>query len=168
MVVRYRGARLAAAGVLLVVLSAGVARAEACRLRFDQSTTGLPTTCVFVGRVDPTCGGEVMALFAGDGRALVLSLTATSVSSPLFMPARVLSATEGRLVLWRDDLDLDIADSAGSVHLEAHGQRLRLRIAGGELAAGGCRFNEFVGHFRGLVASGGAPAPTARRAALAP
>jgi hypothetical protein len=93
----------------------------------------------------------------------------------LFIPAQVLSATEGKVVLWHSDLELDHAPSAGTVRLEGDGQYLRLRLAGGELTAGGCRFEEFIGRFAGMATADAAtasvhPRPIATRdqALLAP
>ncbi|MDX2169462.1 MAG: hypothetical protein SF182_20505 [Deltaproteobacteria bacterium] len=141
----------------LLLTHAAPARADGCPRRFDDRTTGLPTACVFVGRYNPSCGGEAIALFAGDGTAMVVSLAAASAASPLFMPAQVLSATEGKLVLWNDQLDLAAAESAGQVRLEQDGSRLRVAIAGGALYAGDCRFEEFVGRFAGMAEAAGTP-----------
>ena len=153
--------RVLASGVLLLTLLPTFAGAEECPRRFDQHTTDLPSACVFVGRYNATCGGEAMALFAGDGAALVVSLSAAPGGEPLFIPARVLSATDGKLVPWNDDLEHGTTPAAGTVRLEADGRRLRLRIADGELLAGGCPFEEFVGHFAGMLHAGEAGAPRA-------
>jgi hypothetical protein len=143
------------AGVAGLLLGAAPALAGgACPRRFDAHTTGLPTACVFVGRYNAQCGGEAMALFAGDGTALVVSLAAPEAASPLFLPAQVVSATEGKLVLWHEQLDLARAQSAGKVRLENDGTRLRIAVSGGELYAGDCRFEEFVGRFAGMAEAG--------------
>jgi hypothetical protein len=139
---------------LLLIGSAALAD-DVCPRRFDAHTTGLPTACVFVGRYNAHCGGEAIALFAGDGTALVVSLATPDAGSPLFLPAQVVSATEGKLVLWHEQLELAKAKSAGKVQLEENGSRLRIAISGGALYAGECRFEEFVGHFAGMTAAGG-------------
>ncbi len=140
---------------LFLAVSAVIAEAQSeCPRRFDQQTTGMPSACVFVGRYNPTCGGEAFALFAGDGRALVVSLSASAAAAPLFMPAHVLSATEGKLVMWRSDIELDQAPNAGSVRLEDGGQHRRVRVASGKLLAAGCPFAAFVGRFVGMAVAG--------------
>ena len=136
---------------LAVVTTVGVAQAEHCPRRFDQQTTGLPTACVFVGTFNAHCGGNAMVLFAGDGTALVLSIAAPLAAAPLFLPAQVLSATEGKLVSWHRNLQLAAARSAGTVRLEDGGARLRIQVAGGDLIAGDCRFEEYVGRFVGMA-----------------
>lgn len=145
-----------ASALLMTAISAAgalPARGDECPRRFDEATTGLPSACVFVGRYNPHCGEEAVAVFAGDGTALVVSLSASSTSAPLFIAADVLSATEGKLVFWHPDLQLRDEQSAGSVRLEDGGQQLRLRVAGGELSAAGCPFEEFVGRFAGMAAA---------------
>lgn len=149
-----RSLRASLVGLLLVATP--VLAEDLCPRRFDTHTTGLPSACVFVGRYNPHCGGEAMALFAGDGTALVVSLAAPEAGSPLFLPAQVVSATEGKLVLWHGQLDLEKAASAGKVRLEGDGARLRIAISGGDLYAGECRFEEFVGRFAGMAEAGDA------------
>ena len=145
----------------LLPWSAPVVAGE-CARRFDQQTTGLPDACVFVGRYNTDCGDEAVALFAGDGTALVVSLSASGTSAPLFLPAQALSATEGKVVVWRSDLQFDTAPAVGSVHLEDNGGRLVVKLKPGMVSAGGCPLNEFVGRFAGMAAAGqGAPAAPA-------
>jgi hypothetical protein len=69
--------------------------------------------------------------------AVVLSLAPSATAPPLFIAAQTLSATEGKLVLWRSDLDFKRAPSVGSVHLENNGQRLVVRLDPGLANAGG-------------------------------
>jgi hypothetical protein len=141
-----------------------------CPRRFDQMTTGLPTACLFVGRFSDHCGGDAVALFAGDGTALVVSLALGAPAPPLFIPAHVVSPTEGKLVRWRSDLDLNRDPGSGSVSLAADGETLHITLADTTVMAGDCRFDGFVGHFAGMVAAGGGvrsavgPAPAPRPA----
>lgn len=125
-----------------------------CERRFDQSTTGLPTACLFIGRYNAACGKEAVAIFAGDGTALVVGLAVSPKTPTLFVPAHVLSPTEGKLVRWRDDLELRTAPSAGTVTLDGDGRRLRVKLADPALQVGECRFDEFVGDFAGMVSAG--------------
>ena len=119
----------------------------------------MPDTCVFVGRYNPTCGSEAVAFFVGDGTAVVLSLAPSATTPPLFIAAQALSATEGKLVLWRSDLDFKQAPSVGSVHLENNGQRLVVRLDPGLANAGGCPIQEFVGRFAGMAVANDASGP---------
>jgi hypothetical protein len=158
---------------LMVALTADAAAAAECERRFDQSTDGMPDTCVFVGRYNPTCGSEAVAFFAGDGTAVVLSLAPSATAPPLFIAAQALSATEGKLVLWRSDLDIKQAPSVGSVHLESNGQRLVVRLDPGLANVGGCPIREFVGRFAGMAVANDAspprrPGPIAAIAAIDP
>jgi len=143
----------------IFMMAMGVAHAaekpaEGCPRRFDQMTTGLPTACLFVGRFNANCGGDAVALFAGDGTALVVSLSLGPPAPPLFIPAHVVSPTEGMLVRWRNDLDLGRDLTNGSVSLAADGASLRIKLADAALAAGNCRFDAFVGRFVGMVSAG--------------
>jgi hypothetical protein len=142
---------------LTIVALATAAGAGECSRRFDQLTTGLPDACVFVGSYNAKCGDEAVALFAGDGNALVVSLSPSATSPPLFIAAQTLSATEGKVVLWRPDLEFDQASPVGSVHLEDNGRRLVLRLQPGLMSAGGCPLQEFVGQFAGMAAAGDEP-----------
>ena len=144
---------------LVLALTARAAAAAECERRFDQFTNGMPDTCVFVGRYNPTCGSEAVAFFVGDGTAVVLSLAPSATAPPLFIAAQALSATEGKLVLWRSDLDFKQAPSVGSVHLENNGQRLVVRLDPGLANAGGCPIQEFVGRFAGMAVANDASAP---------
>jgi hypothetical protein len=158
-----RSNRFGAMAVMgLAVLCASRSSAEECARRFDQLTTGLPDACMFVGRYNPTCGSEAVALFAGDGTALVVSLSPCATAPPLFIAARALSATSGKLVLWRGDLQLDDAPSVGSVHLEDNGRRLVIRLNSGMVSAGGCPVQEFVGRFAGMATAGAGASPRAQ------
>jgi hypothetical protein len=128
-----------------------------CPLRFDQATTGLPEACLFVGHYNQECGQEAAAMFAGDGTALVVGVSVNPGAPTLFLPAEVLSGTEGKLVKWRQDLQLRTAPGAGQVVLENAGQQLRITMPGAFLQASGCAFAEYVGHFAGMVSAGVPP-----------
>jgi hypothetical protein len=148
-------------GVLAVLLvlvqpsrGAGeVAESDGCPLRFDQMTTGLPKACLFVGRYNQECGHEAMAMFAGDGTALVVGVSVGPATPTLFLPAQVLSPTEGKLVAWKQDLELRTASGAGQVVLENGGRQLRI-LPQGVLETSGCSFAEYVGQFVGMVTPG--------------
>jgi hypothetical protein len=153
---RLRPLRALALPLLALALTAS-ASAGQCSRRFDQLTTGLPDACVFVGTYNVDCGGEAVALFAGDGSALVVSLSPSATAPPLFIAAQALSATEGKVVLWRPDLQLEAAPPVGSVRLEDDGRRLVLRLQPGLMTAGGCPLREFVGRFAGMAAAADEP-----------
>jgi hypothetical protein len=123
----------------------------ACVHRFDTSTTGLATACMFVGRYNASCGSDAIAIFAGDGTALVVALSIGPGTPTLFVPAQVVSPTEGKLVRWRPDLDLRAAPSLGHVALDDAGQRLRITLNGAPLQVGTCRFDEYIGEFAGMA-----------------
>ncbi len=155
--------RMQLAAFTLLALSGGTAHGQtsaapsdvtACERRFDQSTTGLPTACLFIGHYNAACGKEAVAIFAGDGTALVVGLAISPKTPTLFVPAHVLSPTEGKLVRWRDDLELRTAPSVGKVTLDGGGRQLRVKIADPALQVGDCRFDEFVGDFAGMVSAG--------------
>jgi hypothetical protein len=131
--------------------------ATRCPLRFDANTVGLPTTCLFVGRYNSSCGQKAVAVFAGDGRAMVLGVALSQTSPVVYLPARALSGTHGIIVRWRPDLHLDTADPEGSVSLEGDGQTLRVRMPAPAISIDGCAFSEFVGQFVDMV--GAAPEP---------
>jgi hypothetical protein len=125
---------------------------DGCPLRFDQMTTGLPQACLFVGRYNQECGQDAVAMFAGDGTALVVGVSVGPAMPTLFLPAKVLSGTEGKLVAWRQDLELRTASGAGQVALENGGRQLRI-LPGSVLQTSGCAFAEFVGQFAGMVSA---------------
>ena len=130
-----------------------------CPLRFDSHTVGLPRTCLFVGRYNPSCGGAMTAVFAGDGEVLVIGLAAKPNEPVLYIPARALTGTEGKMVRWRPDLDTRADGSVGSVELSEDGRTLRLRPNSTDLKIGDCRFDEYVGHFVEMV-DAAEPAPS--------
>jgi hypothetical protein len=155
------------AAIATLAMAASAARADECPRRFDQLTTGLPDACVFVGRY-AGCGDEAVALFAGDGTALVVSLSSPATAAPLFIPAQALSATEGKVVLWTPDLELKRAAAVGSVRLEDGGRRLVLRLKNALPTAGGCTVQEFVGQYAGMATAGAPVAGPQPVAAVAP
>jgi hypothetical protein len=123
----------AVVGGLLVIAGqatadAGQAKAKACPLRFNQPTTGLERTCLFVARFNHGGGGELMAAFAGDGSAVVVAI-ARGDAALLFLPAVVDTATTGTLQRWEEGFEPAAASVAGTVTLEDGGRRLRLRAA---------------------------------------
>jgi len=140
-------------------VSDGRAGAEGCPLRFDQLTTGLSQACMFVGRYNDTCGQKAVAIFAGDGVAMVVALAVGPDHPKLYLPAEVLSSTEGKLVRWRPDLELKTAASAGSVVLAPDGRSLRVAVPAqvqqATAQAGGCAFAEYVGEFVGMASADG-------------
>src|SRR5512143_446106 len=122
-----------AAGTLLLIASqatAGIGHAppKTCPLRFDQPTTGLQRTCLFVGHFNNNGSGDLMAAFAVDG------------------------PTSGTLQRWQADVEPASAVATGTVTLEDGGRRLRLRAALPEGQAGPPA--EFVGYFADMVDAG--------------
>jgi hypothetical protein len=156
--------------VILAIVLSGMpasARQQDCPLRFDVRTVGLPQTCLFVGRYNPTCGGALTAVFAGDGQVLVIGMAATPDKPILYLPARPLNATRGEMVRWQPDLDMKGAGSVGTVRLEDDGRTLRLRLDGAGVTLGDCPFAEYVGHFVDMVDAGDdGRTMTAKRSAL--
>ena len=123
---------------------------KACPLRFDQPTTGLQQTCLFVGRFSNGTG-ELMAAFAGDGSAVVVAIARGDAKPLLFLPAAVNGPTRGTLQRWQG-AEPDPAVTAGTVTLEDGGRRLRLRATLPEGQAGPPA--EFVGYFADMVDAG--------------
>jgi hypothetical protein len=122
---------------------------------------------MFVGRYNAACGQQdVVALFAGDGVALVVALEAGEDRPQMFLPAQVLSSTEGKLVRWRPDLEFQEAPSAGSVTLTPDGRSLRVAVAPSVAPAsaqpGACPFDEYVGEFVGMASEDGSLQPNGR------
>ena len=158
----------AAAGILLLVAmpagaetaASSAAAAARCPLRFDANTIGLPQTCVFVGRYNSSCGSQAVAVFAGDGRAMVVGMMLSQASPVVYLPAHAISGTSGVIVRWRPDLHLDTAAHEGNVTLEHDGETLRVRMPAPAIDVDGCAFSEFVGHFVKMIgASPAAPPP---------
>lgn len=136
------------------------ARTARCPLRFDADTIGLPRTCLFVGRYNDSCGHKALAVFAGDGRTMVVGVTLSQTSPVVYLPAQALSGTNGIIVRWRPDLQLDTAAPEGSVSLEDEGQTLRVRMPRPAIDVDGCAFSDFVGHFVDMIgATTDAPPP---------
>jgi hypothetical protein len=156
-------AAVLAATILLLSLpmraedASGVLAATRCPLRFDANTIGLPRTCMFVGRYNSSCGQQAVAVFAGDGQAMVVGVALGQTSPVVYLPAQALSGTNGIIVRWRPDLHLDTAAPEGSVSLEDEGQTLRVRMPVPAIDVDGCAFSEFVGHFVDMI--GAAPPP---------
>lgn len=129
-----------------------------CPLRFDQPTTGLARTCLFVGRFNTPGSTDMLAAFAGDGSTFVVAVARPGGMPLLYLPASTTSATAGKLVRWRDGIQpaAVVSPSAlsdqvtGSVTLEDGGHRLRLRADG----ADNDEPAEFIGHFVDLVDAG--------------
>ena len=146
----------------LLALASPAAAGGGCPLRFDAVTVGMPRTCLFVGRYNPDCGGEAVAVFAGDGKSVVVGLTLAEAKPVVYLPGRVESGTEGTVVRWRPDLQLREAEGAGRLTLERDGETLRVRLIGQALQVGACPLREFVGRFVTMVdATGGTSADLA-------
>ena len=99
-----------------------------------------------------------MALFAGDGSALVVSLSPSPTSPPLFIAARTLSPTEGKLVFWRPDLELDHAPRSAACASRTTAVAWCSGSSRALMSAGDCPLQEFVGRFAGMAAADGPPA----------
>src|SRR5512144_2316280 len=89
----------AAAGMFLLIAGQvtadiGHASPKTCPLRFDQPTTGLQRTCLFVGHFNNR-SGDLMAAFAGDGSAVVVAIARGDAKPLLFLPAAVDGPTSG-------------------------------------------------------------------------
>jgi hypothetical protein len=125
----------------------------ACPLRFDGDTIGLPATCLFVGRYNDSCGQNAVAVFAGDGRAMVVGIAVGQTTPVVYLPGQVLSGTRGKIVRWRPDLHLSTADPEGSVSLENDGRTLHVRMPTGTFHVDGCPFSDFVGRFIDMIAA---------------
>ncbi|MBX3028195.1 hypothetical protein KF840_25175 [bacterium] len=147
------GKMLFAAAALLIAGQAfadiGRPVSRGCPLRFDQPTTGLPRTCLFVGRFN-TRDGELIAAFAGNGSAVVVAIGAGDAAPLLFLPAAVNGPTSGTLQRWQEGVEP--AAVTGTLTLEDGGRRLRVRAALPEGQAGPPA--EFVGYFADMVDSG--------------
>jgi hypothetical protein len=129
------------------------AAGSACPLRFDGDTVGLPSTCIFVGRYNGSCGGSALAVFAGDGQAMVVGVLVGESGPVLYLPGQVLSQTDAKIVRWRPDLELSTSAREGSASLEDGGRTLRVRIPAAPIQVNGCPFTDFVGHFTEMTRS---------------
>lgn len=150
--------RMLAAAVAVALLVAGAAAADVrpaatqtCPLRFDQPTTGLQRTCLFVGRFNGS-DRELLAAFAGDGSAVVVAIARDDATPLLYLPAEVDSATAGTLLRWKAGVEPATAVTTGTLTLEDGGRRLRVRAARPAGQAGPPA--EFVGHFATMVTAG--------------
>lgn len=164
---RLRRALAGAATVATVIallsapVAAGVAaERQGCPLRFDQETTGLPRTCVFVGRFNTEDSREVLAAFAGDGSTFVVALARSDATPLLYLPADTRSATAGDLLRWGEGVQ-PVASAGveavgdqvvGAVTLEDGGRRLRIRAAAQPGSAAPPA--EFLAHFATMVDAG--------------
>lgn len=153
--------------VLPALASAGLPLGRpACPLRFDEETTGLPRTCVFVGHFSGAESGEVLAAFAGDGETLVIAMARGDATPLLYLPAEAVSPTAGTLLRWEAGVQpAASADShavsdevVGAVTLEDGGRRLRVRATG----ADGGPPAEFVGYFAAMVDAADEPVVSRR------
>lgn len=142
---------LAAALVLAGPAAADVGRGstpKSCPLRFDQPTTGLHQTCLFVGRFN-TRDGDLVAAFAGDGSAVVVAIGGGDAKPLLYLPAAVDGPTSGTLQRWEAS---GTEGATGTLTLEDGGRRLRVRAVLPEGQAGPPA--EFVGYFADMVDAG--------------
>jgi hypothetical protein len=87
--------------------------------------------------------------------ALVVAVALSPAHPKLFLPAQVLSATEGKLVRWRPDLEFRTAGRVGSVTLGSDGRSLRVAMPPSVVHASGCPFTEYVGDFVGMATATG-------------
>jgi hypothetical protein len=126
---------------------------KGCPLRFDQPTTGLARTCLFVGRFN-TREGSLVAAFAGNGSAVVVAIGDGNAKPLLFLPATVDGPTTGTLQRWQ--AEDSASGSTGTLTLEDGGRRLRVRAALPDGQAGPPA--EFVGYFADMVDAGEAVA----------
>ena len=142
-----------AAGLLVAGMAVGEVRPatpKACPLRFDQPTTGLQRTCLFVGHFKGS-DRELLAAFAGDGSAVVVAIAREDATPLLYLPADVDTATSGTLLRWEAGVEQATAVTTGSLTLEDGGRRLHLRA---ERAAGQAGPPaEFVGYFAAMVSA---------------
>jgi hypothetical protein len=149
----FRGVLMAVMAAALLVASAVLGevapdRPAACPLRFDQPTTGLQRTCLFVGRFNGS-DRELFAAFAGDGAAVVVAIARDDAEPLLYLPAEVDSATSGTLVRWQAGAAPVAAQATGTLTLEDGGRLLRLRARGPTGEAGASA--EFVARFALMV-----------------
>jgi hypothetical protein len=126
------------------VADGGADPATHCPLRFDQQTTGLQRTCLFVGRFTDS-DRAMLAAFAGDGTAVVVAIARENARPLLYLPAEVDSPTSGRLFRVQSATVID----TGTVTLEDGGRRLRLRAS--RTAGQSGPPAEFVGRFAAMV-----------------
>ena len=122
-----------------------------CPLRFDDDTVGLPTTCLFIGRYNDSCGGNVAAVFSSDGQAMVVGVAVGRTSPMVYLPGEARSSTDGKIVRWSPDLQLTTAPEEGTASLEDDGLTLRVRMPATPFRVDGCPFAEFVGRFTEMV-----------------
>lgn len=151
--------------IIAVAIASGAQGGEGCPLRFDAATVGLPSTCLFMGRYNPDCGGEAVAVFAGDGESVVVGLTVGVGKPVIYLPGRVESGTHGTVVRWSPNLRLRDAEGAGRLTLEGDGSTLRVHLDGSPLQVGACPLREFVGRFVTMVDPGAAGSELATSAA---
>ncbi|MFN8641105.1 MAG: hypothetical protein U0802_05375 [Candidatus Binatia bacterium] len=149
--------RILAPVVAAAVLAAGTALAgvgasapEACPLRFDQPTTGLQQTCLFVGHFRGS-DRELMAVFAGDGSAVVVAIASGDAKPLLYLPASVDSATAGTLIRSAAGVERASDVPTGVLTLEDGGRRLRLLATRSDAQSGSPA--EFVGLFTAMVSA---------------
>ena len=79
--------------------------ARACPLRFDADTICLPATCLFVGRYNGDCGEPAVAVFAGDGRHLVVGFAFSQTGAPTYLAGNVASQTAATPAAWQPTLE---------------------------------------------------------------
>lgn len=126
-----------------------------CPLRFDELTTDSGIACLFVGLLGAHCPQRAIAMFAGDGTAMVVLLALSPGGPSLYLPAHAQSAAEARIVGWRNDLDFATAPSAGRVTLDEGGRRLRVVLDHASVPLGACSLENYSGKFVTLVSKRG-------------
>ncbi|MGH7787956.1 MAG: hypothetical protein ACRERC_13880 [Candidatus Binatia bacterium] len=138
------------------------AKGGGCSLRFDGHTEGLPSTCLFVGQYNASCGKPAAAVFAGDGSMVVIGLAFSQESPVVYIPGSVTAEGEAALLRWRRDADQPAASSPiGAASLEDGGRTLRVQLGESPVVVDGCPFTEYVGHFVDMVEPGAASASAA-------
>jgi hypothetical protein len=128
---------------------------RACPLRFNADTICLPQTCLFVGRYNGQCGEPAVAVFAGDGRHLVVGFAFSQTGAPTYFAGNVASQTAATLAAWQPTLEAPATRMLpGSAALEEGGEVLRVRLPGAPFQVDGCDFGEFVGRFVEMIDGG--------------
>ena len=129
--------------------------ATGCPLRFDANTICLPSTCLFVGRYNGSCGESAVAVFAGNGEHLVVGFSFAQTGTPTYLAGYVDSGTAATLAAWQPTLEEPASSMRpGSVTLERSGTLLRVRLRDAPFSIDGCKFGEFVGEFVEMVDAG--------------
>jgi hypothetical protein len=151
-----------AGAVAAETAQSGAPAATTCQLRFDANTVGLPATCLFVGRFNPRCGGQASAVFAGDGRSIVVGLAFSREGAMTFVGGEVTSPTTATITTWWRHPDLaDPAPMSGALALDANGAALRLTPRLPAFGFEGCPVVDYVGRFAEMASPDATVVPAA-------